>query len=36
MTPLTPIHPRRLQAWREADELEGREPMRDGVRVVTG
>jgi nitroimidazol reductase NimA-like FMN-containing flavoprotein (pyridoxamine 5'-phosphate oxidase superfamily) len=24
------VHPRRLQAWREADELEGRELMRDG------
>ena len=22
------IHPRRMQAWREADELEGRELMR--------
>ncbi|MFJ8146700.1 pyridoxamine 5'-phosphate oxidase family protein [Streptomyces sp. NPDC096094] len=24
------IHPRRIQAWREADELAGRELMRDG------
>jgi Pyridoxamine 5'-phosphate oxidase len=24
------IHPQRLQAWREANELEGRELMRDG------
>jgi len=24
------IHPRRMLAWREADELEGREPMRYG------
>jgi nitroimidazol reductase NimA-like FMN-containing flavoprotein (pyridoxamine 5'-phosphate oxidase superfamily) len=24
------VHPRRVQAWREADELEGRELMRDG------
>jgi hypothetical protein len=24
------IHPRRMQAWRAADELEGRELMRDG------
>jgi Pyridoxamine 5'-phosphate oxidase len=28
------IHPRRLQAWREANELEGRELMRDGEWVV--
>jgi Pyridoxamine 5'-phosphate oxidase len=28
------IHPRRLQAWREANELEGRELMRDGHWVV--
>jgi hypothetical protein len=24
------VHPRRVQAWREADELDGRELMRDG------
>jgi hypothetical protein len=24
------IHPRRMQAWREAGELEGRELMRNG------
>ena len=24
------IHPRRMQAWREADELDGREFMRYG------
>jgi hypothetical protein len=29
------IRPLRLQAWREADELEGRELMRDGVWTVT-
>jgi nitroimidazol reductase NimA-like FMN-containing flavoprotein (pyridoxamine 5'-phosphate oxidase superfamily) len=28
------IHPRRLQAWREASELEGRELMRGGVWLV--
>lgn len=28
------IHPRRLQAWREANELEDRELMRDGEWVV--
>jgi Pyridoxamine 5'-phosphate oxidase len=28
------IHPRRLQAWREANELEGRELMRDGHWLV--
>ncbi len=28
------IHPRRLQAWREANELEGRELMRGGVWLV--
>jgi nitroimidazol reductase NimA-like FMN-containing flavoprotein (pyridoxamine 5'-phosphate oxidase superfamily) len=28
------IHPRRIQAWREANELEGRELMRDGCWVV--
>ena len=28
------IHPRRLQAWREADELEDRELMRDGHWLV--
>jgi hypothetical protein len=28
------IAPRRLQAWREADELEGRELMRDGRWLV--
>jgi hypothetical protein len=28
------IHPQRLQAWREANELEGRELMRDGRWVV--
>ena len=28
------IHPLRLQAWREANELDGRELMRDGVWVV--
>jgi hypothetical protein len=28
------IYPLRLQAWREANELEGRELMRDGVWVV--
>jgi hypothetical protein len=29
------IHPERLQAWREANELEGRELMRDGRWVVS-
>jgi hypothetical protein len=29
------IHPQRLQAWREADELEGRDLMRDGRWLVT-
>lgn len=29
------IHPRRLQAWREANELQGRELMHDGQWVVT-
>jgi hypothetical protein len=28
------IHPRRLQAWREANELAGRELMRDGQWLV--
>jgi hypothetical protein len=28
------LHPRRLQAWREADELEGRDLMRDGRWLV--
>ena len=28
------IHPQRIQAWREANELEGRELMRDGCWVV--
>jgi len=28
------IHPQRLQAWREANELEGRELMRDGNWLV--
>ncbi len=28
------ISPRRLQAWREADELEGRELVRDGEWIV--
>ena len=28
------IHPQRLQAWREANELAGRELMRGGVWVV--
>jgi hypothetical protein len=40
-TPRTPttrylyfrIHPRRMQAWREADELDGRELMRYGRRL---
>ena len=29
------IHPQRLQAWREANELKGRDLMRDGHWVVT-
>jgi hypothetical protein len=29
------IHPRRLQAWREANELVGRELMRDGEWLVS-
>jgi hypothetical protein len=29
------ISPRRLQAWREANELEGRDLMRDGRWVIT-
>ena len=29
------IHPQRLQAWREANELPGRDLMRDGQWVVT-
>jgi len=29
------IHPQRLQAWREANELEGRDLMRDGRWLVT-
>jgi hypothetical protein len=29
------VHPRRLQAWREANELEGRELMRGGRWVVS-
>ena len=28
------VHPQRLQAWREANELEGRELMRDGHWIV--
>jgi hypothetical protein len=28
------IHPRRVQAWREADELSGRDLMRDGEWLV--
>ena len=28
------IRPQRIQAWREADELEGRELMRDGQWAV--
>jgi hypothetical protein len=28
------VHPRRVQAWREVDELEGRELMRDGEWLV--
>lgn len=28
------IHPQRLQAWREANELEGRELMRDGLWLI--
>ena len=28
------IHPQRLQAWREANELEGRELMRDGYWII--
>jgi hypothetical protein len=28
------IHPQRIQAWREANELEGRELMRDGQWLV--
>ncbi len=28
------IHPRRIQAWREVNELEGRELMRDGEWLV--
>jgi nitroimidazol reductase NimA-like FMN-containing flavoprotein (pyridoxamine 5'-phosphate oxidase superfamily) len=28
------VHPQRLQAWREADELQGRDLMRDGRWVV--
>lgn len=28
------VHPRRVQAWREADELTGRELMRDGEWLV--
>jgi hypothetical protein len=30
------VHPRRLQAWREANELEGRELMRGGRWTVPG
>jgi hypothetical protein len=29
------IHPRRLQVWREADELEDRELMRGGRCVIS-
>jgi hypothetical protein len=29
------IHPERLQAWREANELKGRDLMRDGQWLVT-
>jgi len=30
------LHPRRIQAWREANELPGRDLMRDGVWLVDG
>jgi general stress protein 26 len=30
------IHPQRIQAWREANELDGRDLMRDGRWLVTG
>ncbi|MFJ4781780.1 pyridoxamine 5'-phosphate oxidase family protein [Streptomyces sp. NPDC088794] len=30
------VFPRRVQAWREADELDGRELMRDGKWLVAG
>jgi nitroimidazol reductase NimA-like FMN-containing flavoprotein (pyridoxamine 5'-phosphate oxidase superfamily) len=30
------IRPRRLQAWREVDELEGRDLLRDGAWLVPG
>lgn len=30
------VHPHRVQAWREAGELEGRELMRDGKWLVAG
>ncbi|WP_113700847.1 pyridoxamine 5'-phosphate oxidase family protein [Nonomuraea lactucae] len=29
------VHPRRVQAWREANELDGRDLMRDGRWLVT-